>query len=69
MYEHDTIYINNTFINQFNKKKRFFIWTVEDFEMTLCDFDLNTHHFYVSENGPWDSVFSLVICDFVKQTH
>ena len=65
MYELDTIYMSKTFINHLTKNNNF-IWKIEEFEMTICDFDLNTPPYLLPEIGSWDSVFSLVICDFVK---
>ena len=65
MYGPDSIYISYTFINNFNKNM-IFLFKIEEFEMTIYDFDLNTPPYLLQEIGSWDSVFSLVICDFVK---
>ena len=49
IYELDTIYISNTFNNNFNQKKNF-IWNIEEFEVAVCDFDLNTLPYLCARN-------------------
>ena len=57
--------MNKTFINHLTKNNNF-IWKIEEFEMTIYDFCLNTPPYLLQEIGYLDSIFSLVICDFVK---